>query len=75
MKRLYEHLIAEHLRQERQMLFLMGPRQVGKTTTSQEIAQTRQFSRYLNWDNVDHQGPPVTDGRSRGRSAPSPAPS
>jgi predicted AAA+ superfamily ATPase len=59
MERLYQHLIAEHLRQERQMLFLMGPRQVGKTTTSQAVAGTRRTSRYLNWDNVDHQVPIV----------------
>lgn len=36
------------------MLFLMGPRQVGKTTTSREVAGRRR-SLYLNWDNFDHQ--------------------
>ncbi len=55
MKRLYEGLIAEHFRDERQMLFLMGPRQVGKTTTARETAGRRQVSSYLNWDNFDHQ--------------------
>ncbi len=59
MKRFYERLIFEHLRDERQMFFLMGPRQVGKTTTSQEIGRGRQHSCYLNWDNVDHQVPIV----------------
>ena len=55
MKRLYEDLITEHFREERKMLFLMGPRQVGKTTTGEEIGRRRVHSRYLNWDNSDHQ--------------------
>lgn len=63
MKRFYEHLISEHFREERQMLFLMGPRQVGKTTTSREVAGRRKHACYLNWDNVDHQAPIVAGGR------------
>ena len=55
MRRLYEQILAEHFRDERKMLFLMGPRQVGKTTTSREMARLRQRSVYLNWDNFDHQ--------------------
>jgi len=55
MKRLYEKIIAEHFREERQMLFLMGPRQVGKTTTSRTVGEGRERSSYLNWDNLDHQ--------------------
>lgn len=55
MRRLYEQILAEHFRDERKMLFLMGPRQVGKTTTSRDVAQLRPRSLYLNWDNLDHQ--------------------
>ncbi len=56
MRRLYEEIIAEHFRDERKMLFLSGPRQVGKTTTGLTIGGRRQRSSYLNWDNFDHQG-------------------
>lgn len=55
MRRLYEQILAEHFAQERKMCFLMGPRQVGKTTTSRFIAGLRPRSLYLNWDNFDHQ--------------------
>lgn len=55
MRRLYEFVVTEHFRQEQKMLFLMGPRQVGKTTTSREIGRIRQRKLYLNWDNLDHQ--------------------
>lgn len=48
-KRLYEQVIKEHFAQNRQMLFLMGPRQVGKTT----IARQEGEAVYLNWDNAD----------------------
>ncbi len=49
MKRLYEQIIKAHFAHNRQMLFLMGPRQVGKTTTARQSAE----SIYLNWDNSD----------------------
>ena len=55
MKRLYSEIIAGHFQELRKMLFLMGPRQVGKTTTSREMGQRRTRSVYLNWDNLDHQ--------------------
>lgn len=48
MKRIYEELVSEHLREHRQMVFLTGPRQVGKTTTGRVSAGTGH--RYLNWD-------------------------
>ena len=55
MRRLYEEIITEHFRNERKMLFLSGPRQVGKTTTGLAIGDRRQRSSYFNWDNFDHQ--------------------
>ena len=47
MKRVYGSILTDHFRENRQMAFISGPRQVGKTTTSMsgDIPIT-----YLNWD-------------------------
>ena len=37
-KRIYDALLAEHLTKHRQMAFVTGPRQVGKTTTCRDHA-------------------------------------
>ena len=50
MKRIYETLIAEHFSANRQMVFLSGARQVGKTTTALTVLPA---ARYFNYDNVD----------------------
>lgn len=50
MKRCCELVIDEHFQKNRQMLFLVGPRQVGKTTTSMDIASPKPNHFYLNWD-------------------------
>ena len=47
-KRLYDALLSEHLASHRQMVFVSGPRQVGKTTTCRNHADS-----YANWDNID----------------------
>ncbi len=47
-KRIYDSLLNGHFAQNRQMAFLAGARQVGKTTTSQS-GEDQSF--YLNWDN------------------------
>lgn len=47
--RLYDAIIADHLAHRRQMAFVSGPRQVGKTTTCRAVATT-----YLSWDDPDH---------------------
>ena len=47
--RLYDHLLAEHFAENRQMAFISGPRQVGKTTTGRRLADA-----YVNWDDMDH---------------------
>jgi len=39
LKRIYEAVFEEHLAENRQMLFLVGPWQVGKTTTSLEVSE------------------------------------
>jgi predicted AAA+ superfamily ATPase len=50
-ERRYEAVISEHFAENRQMLFLMGPRQVGKTTTARDCAARFPNHVYLNWDN------------------------
>ncbi len=50
LKRIYEAVFEEHLAEDRQMLFLVGPRQVGKTTTSLEVSEPYKHHFYLNWD-------------------------
>jgi predicted AAA+ superfamily ATPase len=47
-KRLYDAILSEHLSNRRQMVFVSGPRQVGKTTTCRNLADD-----YINWDNTD----------------------
>ena len=49
LKRLYGSVLMDHVANLRQMAFLAGPRQVGKTTTCRDIGDV-----YLNWDNEDH---------------------
>lgn len=43
-------ILSEHLMSVRQMAFVTGPRQVGKTTTCRALADA-----YFDWDNQDHQ--------------------
>jgi hypothetical protein len=47
-KRIYDSILSEHLGRYRQMAFVTGPRQVGKTTTCRGLAGT-----YLDWDDND----------------------
>ncbi len=47
-ERVYDTVLAEHLANHRQMAFVSGPRQVGKTTTCRRHADV-----YRNWDNLD----------------------
>lgn len=53
MHRNYLAAIQTHLSQYRQMLFLTGPRQVGKTTLAQQCAK-HYDTFYLNWDSLPH---------------------
>ncbi len=50
MERLYSEIILQHLKKYRQMIFLAGPRQVGKTTCSKKLSKTYSNFRYLNWE-------------------------
>ena len=47
--RLYTDIVRRHLSRDRQMIFISGPRQVGKTTLCESISTL-----YLNWDNAAH---------------------
>ena len=49
MRRVYDEILAEHLRERRQMAFVAGPRQVGKTTTCRGAGTV-----YFDWDSVEH---------------------
>ena len=46
--RIYDSLLAEHLADHRQMAFVSGPRQVGKTTTCRQRADA-----CFNWDDIE----------------------
>lgn len=50
-ERIYQQVIQDHFSRNRQMLFLSGPRQVGKTTSSLSAISP---DKYLNWDNEVH---------------------
>ncbi|WP_341789284.1 ATP-binding protein [Rickettsia endosymbiont of Polydrusus tereticollis] len=47
MKRIYESVIKNHLQENKQMVFIEGARQVGKTTLAKKI---KNKNYYLNWD-------------------------
>ena len=50
MKRFYQSIIEEHLRDVDQMAFMPGPRQAGKTTIVRDICDADAHNLYLNWD-------------------------
>ncbi len=53
MQRIYNTLIAHHLAHYSQMVFLSGPRQVGKTTLTTQYRDLFPSFVYLNWDNLE----------------------
>ncbi|MCY4342852.1 MAG: AAA family ATPase [Gammaproteobacteria bacterium] len=54
MQRTLLNELAGHYREHRQMAFLSGPRQVGKTTLAKALTDLFPGSEYLNWDNQAH---------------------
>ncbi len=54
MDRYYYTIIARELVEHRQMAFISGARQVGKTTLAKQISQNFQTTLYLNWDDTSH---------------------
>jgi len=53
MERIYQAIITEHFQLNRQMLFFVGPRQVGKTTLSLSAQHLTKHFFYCDWDNFD----------------------
>lgn len=51
--RIYTQVIVEHFKENKQMIFLAGPRQVGKTTLSEHLQALWARSVYLNWDDEE----------------------
>lgn len=54
MNRNYTKTFLDHFAEYRQMIFVMGPRQSGKTTVAQNIITQSKGARYLSWDNTDN---------------------
>ncbi|HCJ12336.1 MAG: hypothetical protein A2Y14_05285 [Verrucomicrobia bacterium GWF2_51_19] len=54
MNRFYLSLLVEHFKQDDQMAFLCGPRQVGKTTLAKQVGEALLPYTYLNWDSLPH---------------------
>lgn len=48
MKRLYEQILKKHLDENKQMIFIEGARQVGKTTLSKSLGSHA----YMTWDSI-----------------------
>ncbi len=59
MERVYTGVLREHFEENRQMAFLSGPRQVGKTTT---VRDGMPESAYLNWDRTTDRALIVGEG-------------
>ena len=53
MQRTYQPIIQEHITSYAQMLFLAGPRQVGKTTLLWATQEASNDFNYYNWDNIE----------------------
>jgi uncharacterized protein len=53
MQRIYQSIIQEHIQSYQQMLFLAGPRQVGKTTLLWSSKESNPNFNYYNWDDID----------------------
>ena len=54
MKRLLYENIWKNLSAYKQMIFIAGPRQSGKTTFTQMIAENFTNSVYFNWDIIEN---------------------
>ncbi len=61
MHRRYLESFLAHFRQNRQMLLVSGPRQVGKTTIARQLGECFASKEYFNWDNQTHRGA-ILDG-------------
>jgi len=62
--RCYDRVLRNHFARNRQLLFLHGPRQVGKTTTARADSDALGDSLYLNYDNLDYRRPLLAGPRA-----------
>ena len=53
MQRIYLNQVKLDLEKHRQMFFISGPRQVGKTTLVKDLCKDTS-GHYLNWDDIEH---------------------
>ena len=51
MNRIYTSIILDHLKHWKQMVFIEGPRQSGKTTIAKQVIKNFDINLYYNWDN------------------------
>ncbi len=68
MRRFYTDLIHKHFCENRQMLLLMGPRQVGKTTLCKLLSEKWNDTAFLNWDDREDRLLILEGPRSVGRA-------
>jgi len=52
MQRIYQSIIKEHLSQYGQMVFLAGPRQIGKSTIATRTKNLSPHNKSFNWDKL-----------------------
>lgn len=52
MKRIYQSVIEEHLKNHKQMIILAGPKAIGKTALCKEVMSNRKSVLNLNWSNL-----------------------
>lgn len=69
MRRIYQELLLRHFRRYRQMAFVSGPRQVGKTTTMMEVGHSWGPFSYYNWDNEEDRALLLEGARSLARAS------
>ena len=53
MHRNYNQLFLNHFHSHHQMVFVMGPRQAGKTTVAQNMISSWKHGHYYSWDNIN----------------------
>jgi len=61
MKRIYQSVIEEHLKQYDQMAFLAGQREVGKTTIATYIKSLFPHNNFFNWDKLKDREKIISD--------------
>lgn len=52
-KRYLQEIVKEFAFVDKKMAFVSGPRQCGKTTLGQMLANEREVSKYYNWDEIE----------------------